>query len=65
MISVKNYVVLDKKIYIIGVIPISEHRGICLGCLTIFQTEVLQDCVFPIKENYLYIATPIGPYRVS
>jgi len=26
MISVKNYVVFDQKIYIIGVIPISEHR---------------------------------------
>ena len=26
MISGKNYVVLDQKIYIIGVIPILEHR---------------------------------------
>ena len=26
MISAKNYVVLDPQIYIIGVIPILEHR---------------------------------------
>ena len=47
MISVKNYVVFYQKIYIIGVIPISEHRA--ASALAPNYTKYID---FSLKETF-------------